>query len=218
MSTDLSAVARELGAHWDERARRAATDAERVDSTVRSQFLRFECFAGRHALAGASILDVGCGVGDLYGHLQASGVACEYLGVDLSAAMIERARQKYPGARFAVADPLAWEPPGSFDYTVSIGIHNVACAGAAAMLRAVTRRQFELARVASHVSVLTDRHAGFGPGVQAWRAEELLGLALELTPYVRLHHDYLPHDMAVTLYRRPAAETGAGLTRIPPAP
>ncbi|GAA1955666.1 class I SAM-dependent methyltransferase [Catenulispora subtropica] len=54
----------------------------------------------------AAVLDYGCGYGRLVGELRAAGFA-DVEGVDISAALIERARREHPGARFTV---LA-EPP-----------------------------------------------------------------------------------------------------------
>jgi len=199
-------VLAELREHWDQMARTLASDRERVDASPRAQRMRFAAFATQElgsALEGTSILDVGCGVGDLWGYLEELGVHCDYLGVDVSSAMVERARAKFPKARFEVADILGWGREQSFDYVVAFGIHNVRVAGAEPMLEATTRRQFALCRRAAHVSLLTDRFGGFGPHALAWRAEEVLGMALLVTPNVTLRHDYLPNDFSVTLYREP---------------
>ncbi len=36
---------------------------------------------------------------------------------------------------------------------------------------------------------------------------QVLALALEVTPWVVLRHDYLPNDLSVTLYREPLIDT-----------
>ena len=60
------------------------------------------------------ILELGCGHGDLLAHLSpAYGV-----GVDLSAGMIERARQKYPSLHFETGDAYNFESGETFDYIV----------------------------------------------------------------------------------------------------
>ena len=200
-----------LRSFWDERARNAPTDAERVDSQRRAQRMRFEAFVLSHELSGASILDVGCGVGDLYGHLADRGISCDYTGVDLSAEMIARAAEKYPAARFEAADVLAWPDAARFDYTVAFAIHNVKIEGGRELLERLTRKQFVLCRRATHLSLLTDRYQGFAPHIQPWRAEEILTLALSISPWVTLRHDYLPNDFSVTLYRKPYIETRPGL-------
>lgn len=204
---DLSATIARVRDHWDQRATQAANDCARVDATMRAQRMRFEAFVIHHEFDGKSVLDVGCGVGDLWSHLRARGLRCEYLGTDVSAEMIRRCRERFPDAAFEALDILKWEPGRQFDYTVAIGIHNVRVEGARELLERITRRQFELCRVAAHVSLLTDRYAGFGPHAQAWRAEEILTMALGITPNVVLRHDYLPNDFSVTLYREPLIDT-----------
>lgn len=51
------------------------------------------------------VLDVGCGPGDISGHLADLGV--DVSGVDLSPKMIEHARRLHPGLRFDVASATA---------------------------------------------------------------------------------------------------------------
>jgi SAM-dependent methyltransferase len=204
----------ELRNHWDQSAARSAPDSVRVDASPRAQRMRFAAFGSLEladSLEGATILDVGCGVGDFWAYLTAQGVRCDYLGVDVSSAMIERASAKFPDARFEVRDVLEWDPGRRFDYVIAIGIHNVRIPGVEPLLERVTRRQFELSARAAHVSLLTDRYPGFGPQALSWRAEEVLSMALAVTPHVTLRHDYLPNDFSVTLYREPLIDRRKGL-------
>jgi SAM-dependent methyltransferase len=197
----------QLTKHWDRQASEAANDCARVDASRRAQRMRFENFAVHHDLAGASVLDIGCGVGDFFEHLQLRPFHGSYLGVDISEAMISRSHERFPAGAFEVRNVLDWTPSEPFDYTVAFAIHNVRIPGSDDLLRQITRRQFDLCRRAAHVSLLTDRYRGFAPHILPWRAEEVLSLALEITPYVVLRHDYLPNDFSVTLYREPLIDT-----------
>jgi ubiquinone/menaquinone biosynthesis C-methylase UbiE len=204
---DPAAAVHRLQASWDDRVRTAASDGERVDSSRRTQRMRFEAFILNRDLHGRSVLDLGCGVGDFWEHLQRRGIACDYTGLDISPEMIKRCRDRFPGITFETGNVLDWQKPQQFDFVVSFGIHNVKIDGGLEILRRVTERQFELSRVAAHVSLLTDRFTGFGPHAQAWRAADVFAMALEITPYVVARHDYLPHDFSVTLYREPLIDT-----------
>lgn len=197
--------------YWDERAVNSASDCDRVDQSLRAQRMRFEVFVLNHDLQGCSLLDVGCGTGDLFGHLQRRGTACAYTGIDLSSGMIRRARERFPSATFLEGNAVDALPGRQFDYTVSIGIHNVKVPNAWDILAASLRHQYELCTRAAHASLLTDRYEMFGEHVQAWRVEEVLALALSITPYVVLRNDYLPNDFSITLYRRPLIETAQNL-------
>lgn len=191
-------------AYWDRRATECATDAERIDSTERSQRARFATVAPLLE-GGASVLDVGCGVGDLFGYLDdVRSAKPRYHGVDISPGMVARAREKYPNGRFEVANILDWRPEPRFDLVVSIGLHCTHVPDAAAVLEQDLRQQFALCRVATHACLLSDRYDGYRPEVLRWSPEAVLSIALRITPWVSLRHDYLPHDFAVTLHREQA--------------
>jgi SAM-dependent methyltransferase len=53
-----------------------------------------------HDGGGGPVADVGCGPGHITAHLH--GLGLDAFGIDLSPAMIERARRDYPGLRFEV--------------------------------------------------------------------------------------------------------------------
>jgi SAM-dependent methyltransferase len=191
-------------AYWDERARSSAADLEKLEwAHRRTQRLRFEAFLLEHDLDGKRVLDLGCGLADFYAHLQHRGIRADYNGFDLSPEMIRLCRARFPDVPFESGDFLRYRPPARFDYTVSFGIHNIRVPGGKAILEATTRHQFALATVAAHVSVLSDRAPHSTPHLQSWHAEEVLGMALAITPHVVLRHDYLHNDLAVTLYRAP---------------
>lgn len=193
--------------YWDERAVNLSSDCDKVNASKRAQRMRFEAFVLFHDLNHKSILDVGCGVGDLWEHLVRREIVCDYLGVDISQEMVNRSQERFPSAHFECHNILEWEPPHSFDYVAAIAIHNVKIRGGRELLEAMTRRQFQLCRVATYLSLLTNRYQGFADHIQAWPPEEVLAMALSITPYVVIRHDYLPNDFGVTLYRKPLIDT-----------
>jgi len=71
---------------------------------------------------GNSVLDFGCGTGDLYRYLRRRGYEGSYLGVDQSIDMLVRAKSRNPDGRFTAANlygPL--ELPG-FDTVVCLDV------------------------------------------------------------------------------------------------
>ncbi|WP_027803156.1 class I SAM-dependent methyltransferase [Paraburkholderia dilworthii] len=71
-----------------------------------------------HFRPAARILDVGCGTGILARWLSGAAIS-SYLGIDLSEAAIEKARQSnIQGAEFAVADGTAFKTSQLFDVIV----------------------------------------------------------------------------------------------------
>ena len=74
-------------------------------------------------LKGETVLDVGCGLGHLYYALK--GKVTEYLGIDSSPHMLEKAREYFPEADFRHGDihDLSPFPQADTVYSVSLLIH-----------------------------------------------------------------------------------------------
>ncbi|MBB5031101.1 class I SAM-dependent methyltransferase [Prosthecobacter vanneervenii] len=69
----------------------------------------------RKQQGGGRALDVGCGChGRFIRLLSQHGYAVE--GLDISARMIELARQRHPGVTFHHVDVCQWEPEGAYDF------------------------------------------------------------------------------------------------------
>ncbi|MDF2726081.1 MAG: Methyltransferase type 11 [Paenibacillus sp.] len=69
------------------------------------------------AMPGESVLDIGCGTGDLCHHLAEHGVTVH--GIDSSAEMIVRARDKYAALSFEVADAQHYRTDRRYDAVFS---------------------------------------------------------------------------------------------------
>jgi SAM-dependent methyltransferase len=93
----------------------------------RSQQERFRLIAAVGPWEGATVADVGCGLGDLFGFLREAGHDIRYAGYDLSPRMVAAARRRYRDrrARFEVRDVLAAGFPRRFDYVVASGTFNL---------------------------------------------------------------------------------------------
>jgi ubiquinone/menaquinone biosynthesis C-methylase UbiE len=65
------------------------------------------------------LLDVGCGNASLYSRMMETGVPCDYMGIDFSAALLTAARALHPEAMFTEMDVQRLAlPDRSFDYVV----------------------------------------------------------------------------------------------------
>ena len=94
-------------------------------NSAESQRLRFEQVTRVCGPVGdMSLNDIGCGYGALYDWLAAGGWHCDYLGVDISEAMVASARDLHAGreaCRFIVGE----QPDRVAEYTVASGLFNV---------------------------------------------------------------------------------------------
>jgi SAM-dependent methyltransferase len=175
-----------------------------------SQEKRFHALASLGAFGGRSLLDVGCGFGDLLPWLRRRGMQpAEYTGLDLCGPMIEHCAQRFAdecasgAARFVCADAFDYEPPSQHDFVVASGIFGYAARGARGRVRPTIERMFSWCREGLAVNFLS-RHAPQRVPTRLYLdPSEQLAHALELTPAVRLDHTYMPNDFTLFLYRTP---------------
>lgn len=94
-------------------------------NSEQSQELRFAQLCGVIDRQGAcSLNDLGCGYGSLFSFLEARGIRADYLGIDLSPAMLDAALRRvgpYSRARYLLGEV----PDRVADYSVASGIFNV---------------------------------------------------------------------------------------------
>lgn len=70
---------------------------------------------------GDSILDFGCGLGDLYGYLRDNHIKVKYIGVDVCDFLIEQAKEKYPKGKFVTINSLD-DVKSNFDWFLASGV------------------------------------------------------------------------------------------------
>lgn len=174
-----------------------------------SQFQRFEVLAGIGDLNGASVLDVGCGLGHFYDFLKSKGVApAHYRGVDISRAMIEAAKKARPDLEFAVEDILALnDPKPVYDYVISCGVFHLKaenpdaewgefCRGMITKMYALARRGVAFNMMTDYVDYRIDRLYYANP------LEFFDYCRKNLSRRVQLRHDYPLYEFTIYLYNR----------------
>jgi SAM-dependent methyltransferase len=173
-----------------------------------SQERRFDILFEVGDLASAKILDFGCGTGAMLASLRRRfDYAGEYVGCDISDAMLKMARAKFPGTRFETIDIFADPPPETFDYVFASGTFNNDHADAYEFLLAAIPRLFARAKKALAFNALSAATTRRIAELIYIDPVELFDFARrEVTPLVTLRHDYRIGDEAepedFTLYLR----------------
>lgn len=89
----------------------------------RSMAIRFRELVADIPVEGKSIMDAGCGMGDLLPYLYAKSSDFRYLGLDTNEGFLEVAKKRYEGHEFRLGDPFQ-EKIGVFDVVISSGVMN----------------------------------------------------------------------------------------------
>lgn len=167
----------------------------------RSMAVRFRELVKQVPVQGRTILDAGCGMGDLLPYLYAKSPDFNYLGIDKNKSFIKIARQRYEGHQFKVADPFSHKI-GSFEVIISSGVMN---GNAPDWL---TKRKAMIANLfAQTTEALVFNMAG---GLRPQPSDSLIAYAdatvirdycRTLTGRVILKTDYLPNDFTIVMLR-----------------
>ncbi len=161
--------------------------------------MRFQVLVDNVELSGASLLDVGCGLADLWGFLKSRKIPADYTGVDITEGILALARAQHPDARLECVDIFARDPYGSkrFDVAFCSGIFNLELGNNRQFLPAAIERLFELARRYVVFNLLHVRARRKYAHCAYYDPAEVLSLLRERPCQARLVDDYLPNDFTV---------------------
>lgn len=170
------------------------------------QQLRFQVLAGIGDLAGASVLDVGCGLAHFADWLQQRAPSVRYTGLDIVPALLAAARKRRPDLRLVAGSiqddgVLAGE---SFDYVFASGIFYTYAAGADRVLQSSVRRMWSLARRGVAFNALGTHAPDQIAGEYYADPQAVLRFCRELSPRAELIIGYHPRDFTIYLHRDPA--------------
>lgn len=171
-----------------------------------SQNLRFDVLLNALGPSAKSLLDVGCGVGDLLSHMQARKLDYQYCGVDITPQMVVACQQRFPDQTFHVANLLDADRRqriGTFDAVIASGLFNLRKEAPFEYMQTMLKALWEMTgQVLAFNSI-----SGFGVDDDdstdfAANPLEVMGFCRnELTSRFVLRHDYHRHDFSVYLYK-----------------
>ncbi len=164
------------------------------------QALYFEILTAINIPLDATVLDVGCGRGDLYAYLLAHGYKGRYSGLDLVPHFIDEAQQRFPSASFTAGDinSVELEP---CDYALASGPFDYRTPDSAARWRQAITRMFAAARRGIAWNGLTAVPEG-RDDLWAQPLPDVIELCTSLSPYYSIRCDYDPLHFTACAYKR----------------
>ena len=180
--------------------------------SAHTQRARFQALYEVGPWEGASVADIGCGLGDLYGYLREQGhgllpdapaAPVQYVGYDLSPKLVTAARLKYPEARFQVRDILEEGFEGPCDYVVASGTFNVRITDHEGFFRRLLAAMYSACRRAVAFNFLGSPRDGVGGEAFYYEADPdaVMDYCRSLCDRVVLKEGYLTNDFTVFMHR-----------------
>lgn len=168
----------------------------------KSAALRYQNLLTGLDFCGKSILDVGCGMGDLLPYLLSKSSNFTYLGVDVNANFIETAQKRYDGFDFKVLNPFKDELNKKFDIVLLCGALNENKENWLQSRKEKIKKLYDLANEA-FVFNMAGSLIPPAPGriVAYADAREILDFCATLTPKIILQTNYHPKDFTVKMFK-----------------
>lgn len=204
MTTTEAPFAR-IAEFYDRRVAEFGHDPRACDyGRAESQRRKFQALSDALDYRGRSVLDVGCGFADYADFLRAAHEDVRYAGVDLSPAMIERARALHPALDLRVGNILEEPAQADFDIVSANGIFYLLGMEAPELMPRLVRAMFTRCREAVVFNSLSTWASAQEAGEFYADPIATLEWCRQISPWVTLRHDYLPHDFLVVIRRQPS--------------
>jgi ubiquinone/menaquinone biosynthesis C-methylase UbiE len=157
------------------------------------------------SLDGATLLDVGCGLGYFYEYLRQHHKNVRYIGYDLVEPFIVANRKKFPEGTFRVADISRDAIEDSYDYAILCQVFNNRYKDAdnLEILRVAMNKCFSQAKKAVSIDMLSTYVSYRDDNLYYFSPEEIFSIAKNMTPFVSLLHGYLEHHFTIQLFKAP---------------
>ncbi|GBR77642.1 SAM-dependent methyltransferases [Candidatus Termititenax dinenymphae] len=152
-----------------------------------------------------TLLDLGCGLGDLYGYLQKNDYHnIDYTGIDIVPEMVSAAQRNYPDGKFKQAD-FVLEDIGEYDIICASGSLNILfdkVLNHASYIQEVIQKMYQHSRLACAFNLLDkDAEYLYGEDARFYYADKRYFLAYcqTLCADTRLIAGYLVNDFTLVL-------------------
>lgn len=168
----------------------------------RSMAIRFRELVKEVPLDGKSVLDAGCGMGDLLPYLYAKSTSFRYLGADINEGFIEIAKKRYEGHNFKVANPFK-EKVGEFDVVISSGVMNGNYDDWLERRKEMIKALFDQAGQVLSFNMAGGLRPIPNDSLIAYAdAQEIFDFCKKLSPRVILRAHYLQKDFTIVMFKK----------------
>jgi len=160
---------------------------------------RFDILLGVEDVNGSSLLDAGCGLGDLYALLTEKELNIDYTGIDIIPEFIKVAQKNFPETNFEIKDILEVEE--KYDYVLASGALSFKVANNNEHYKRVIKKMYEVANKAVAFNMLDNATHVDNGTYAAYHPKEIAGFCSSFVEHIEVVIDYLPQDFTVYLYK-----------------
>lgn len=152
---------------------------------------------------GDSILDLGCGFGDLNKYLNTNNIKVRYIGIDINEQIIKLGKENTPEVDLRVSDIMADPLPDNIDFILSTSSFNnklfeddnyVFVEQLLEKCQSIARKGVAIDFLSSYVDFKVDDDVFY------YEPEKILTIAKKITKRVCIRHDYELFEFCLYMY------------------
>ena len=186
---------------YNERLKKYGYDPKTLGWLKGKQDIRFYILTEIGIRNNDSILDVGCGFGDLFGFFNKKKMDIKYTGVDINPNLIDIGKKVYPSANFSVMDFEQEDIAKKFDWVLASGIFNFKLENNDEFIKNMLKKMFDISKKGVAVDFMSSYVDFQNEGAHHTKPEEVFSYSKTLSKRIVLRNDYFPFEFCLYLYK-----------------
>jgi len=197
--TVLKQIETEALERYTNRYKKFGVDARSLGwGSSKDQKIRFEVIYRNFDLEGKTIMDVGCGLADLYVYLKTKGVNINYIGVDAIPDFVEYCKKQYPEQSFFCTNVMYDLKLPNPDVVIALGLLNFKLHTVDNFLytKMFLKRMFDFTKailITDFISTYRTPEYPKEDHIFYHAPESVFEFSQTLTSNIRIYHDYKPN-------------------------
>lgn len=167
------------------------------------QNIRFDILTSEYDFNNKTVLDIGCGFGDLNKTLSQKYNKYNYIGCDLCSTLINEGKKNFPSAIFYEGDFLSLEIPHSIDWAVASGPFNHIFEknNNYEFIKSCMQKAFRIVMDGFSFDFISDKVDYRDNHIFYSNPETILSFAYELSRNVILKSNYMPFEFSLFVFK-----------------
>ena len=153
----------------------------------------------------SSVLDVGCGQGDLYTFLQqrmsTSHKPFSYTGIDVSEKMIGIAKSKHPNVNFSCVDFLTQKEDQKYDHVFALGTFSLRAEDQDQYITSCISKCFRLTNHTCTITITSETSETKYDEIFYYKVSDIAKTASSLSKKIVINTASSPCEIILTLYK-----------------
>ncbi len=174
--------------------------------SIKDQLLRFNMLCRGLDLTGKTILDIGCGLGDIVPYLEVRYPAgFNYTGIDLAPSLVEAAKEEFkqPNINFICGDMSKLDEKDQYDIVLLSGALSYRIQDNKSYAKTMLKKLFRMSREVISLNFLSDYVDYQEEKNFHYSPEEMYQFAKTLTKWVTIYSDYPLWEFTIQLRHSP---------------